>query len=151
MPKNDDKLDDFIEYSNKVYSAVSTEPVYWIDYMLTKYDLGGAGKTLIYAIAGMKEYWGQQIPEAKVGIRVPVRNPELIGKDEAHRAIKMNVNGVDIMKFKSSSDEFAKWTEEVDGDMTLVAYCTCAVNEYGGNCTPQLIIEDYYLETDWIF
>ena len=145
------KLDDFIEYSNKVYSAVSTEPVYWIDYMLTKYDLGGAGKTLIYAIAGMKEYWGQQIPEAKVGIRVPVRNPELIGKDEAHRAIKMNVNGVDIMKFKSSSDEFAKWTEEVDGDMTLVAYCTCAVNESGGNCTPQLIIEDYYLETDWIF
>lgn len=148
----EDNLKPFVEYANNTYQNISTEPTYWIDYMLVNYDFHGTvARNVVGTIAQMKEYWGQQIPEAKVGVRLLVKNPELIGKDSAHRAIKMNVNGVDIIKFKSSDEEYAKWIEDTDEDKFIVAYCTCAINEYSGVQTPQLIIEDYYLETEWIF
>ena len=52
------------------------------------------------------------------------------------------------MKFKSSQEEYEDFAKS---NQTLTAICRCAKNEWNGNITAQLIIEDYSLQEEWIF
>lgn len=149
MSLPEDKLSDFVSFANNTYQNVSTDPVYWIDYMLTTKEFRNhKAAVTIDAIAGMAKYWGQQVPEAKVGVRVPVKDVQLIGASK--NTIKMNVNGVDIIKFKASPQECVEWTENTD-DKVVTIYGTCKINEYNGTVTPQILIEDYFIEEELIF
>ena len=72
-----------------------------------------------------------------------------MGLEKGHPTIKIQLsNGVEAIKFKSSEEEFKKFIE----DYSLITFVAkCGKNEWNGDITPQLIIEDYEITKDWAF
>lgn len=141
------KIQDFIKITNDKYKNISKEPVYWVDYIWNSKDINS--KTIL-EIANAKGYWGQEVPEPYVAVKIPLNNCniQLLSPDK-HPTIKVHLsNGVDIMKFKSSQEEYEMFTQS---NMTLTAICRCAKNEWMNRTTAQLIVEDFILEQEWIF
>ena len=141
------KIQEFINATNKEYENISKEPVYWVDYVWGSKDINA--KTILQ-IAEAKDYWGQEVPEPYVAVKIPLSNcnVQLLSPDK-HPTIKVHhPSGIDIMKFKSSQDEYEMFTQS---NMTLTAVCRCAKNEWNGRVTAQLIVEDFTLEQEWIF
>ena len=140
------KLEDFIEKTNAIYSEAAQEPVYWVDFEWFNKDIDGQK---ILMIANGKEFWGQGLPEPYVAIRdIPLESVQLLSPDK-HPTLKIHLsNGVDIMKFKSSQEEYEQF---IKPNMYLTAVCRCAKNEWAGRVTAQLIIEDFYINEKWVF
>ena len=142
------KLEDFIESTNEKYKDVPSSPIYWVDFVwsLNTMSIGN-----ILDIADSKEYWGQEIPEPYIciaNIEIKPHQVQLLSPDK-HPTIKIHLdNGIDIMKFKSSQEEYETFIGE---NKILTAVCRAAKNEWMGNVSAQLIIEDYYLREEWVF
>ena len=140
------KLDDFIKKTNSIYSEAAQEPVYWVDFEWFNKDID---PQTIISIADAKDYWGQEVQEPYIAIReIPLNWIQLLSPDK-HPTLKIHLeNGADIMKFKSSQEEYEQF---IAPNTYLTAVCRCAKNEWNGKITAQLIIEDYYLEEKWVF
>ena len=140
------KIQDFINITNKEYEHIAKEPVYWVDFEWFNKDIN---PQTIISIADAKDYWGQEVQEPYVAIReIPLNWIQLLSPDK-HPTLKIHLeNGVDIMKFKSSQEEYEQF---IAPNTYLTAVCRCAKNEWMNRITAQLIIEDYYLESKWIF
>ena len=140
------KLEDFIKKTNAIYSEAAQEPVYWVDFEWFNKDIDSQK---ILTIAQGKEFWGQGLPEPYVAIRdIPLESVQLLSPDK-HPTLKIHLsNGVDIMKFKSSYEEYEQF---IKPNMYLTAVCRCAKNEWNGRVTAQLIIEDFYINEKWVF
>ena len=52
-------------------------------------------------------------------------------------------NGVSLIKFRSSEEEFASLTRNPSGSVSINVIGTCKVNEWNGIVSPQIEIEDY--------
>lgn len=145
---NKDNLDDFLDKVEQAYDGIDMVPTYYVDFIIK--DFLTKGPKIITDIFELKDLWGQQLQEAYVVIKsVPLNNKNvfLLSPDK-NPTLKIKCGNVDIMKFKSSEEEYRKFTS---GNQSLVAVCSCSVNEWNGTVTPQLIIEDYELQQEWIF
>ena len=69
-------------------------------------------------------------------------NVRIMGKNK--NTIKIIHNGIEFIKFKSSEDEYNEIVKNKHNKFTIVG--KFKVNEYCGNVTPQILIEDYYFE-----
>lgn len=142
---------EFLDKTNEQYKGVDFKPVYLVDYVW-KYDK--VNPKYILDIAELNIY-GQDIPESKVVVEDIVLdnvNVQLLGEAKGHPTIKISLpSGVDIMKFKSSREEFEEWTS---GEKKLTIVGTCSKNSWMGNVTPQILIDDFELEDyeeEWVF
>lgn len=141
-------INDFILKTNEIYENIPQEPVYWVDFIWTKNEIDGS---TILKIAESKDFWGQGIPEPYICIEnLNLTTCQIQGLSmEKHPTLKIHLDcGVDIMKFKSSEEEFEEFTKP---NRVLTAICRCNKNEWMGNITPQLVIEDFNLREEWIF
>ena len=142
------KLEDFIESTNEQYKHVSNSPIYWVDFI---WSLNSMNVDDILTIAEGKQYWGQEIPEPYICIENIALKPyqiQLLSPDK-HPTIKIHLdNGIDIMKFKSSQEEYEDF---IGQNKILTAICRAAKNEWNGRVSAQLIIEDFELREEWIF
>jgi single-stranded-DNA-specific exonuclease len=141
------KLKQFIKDTNKIYSEIDQSPTFWVDYVW-KDDIPAEN---VLDIAEMNIY-GQGIPESLVCVKdfpLSENSVTLMGLEKGHPTIKIQLsNGVEAIKFKSSEEEFKKFTE----DYSLITFVAkCGKNEWNGSVTPQLIIEDYKITKDWAF
>ena len=141
----------FLKVTNKEYQGIDFKPVYYVDYIWNSMQVNP--KTVL-DIAALNIY-GQGIPESKIVIEdIPLDNVnvQLLGEAKGHPTIKISLpSGVDIMKFKSSREEFEEWTS---GEKKLTIVGKCSKNEWMGNVTPQILIDDFELEEnedEWIF
>ena len=95
--------------------------------------------------------WGQNISEPYIclkDISIGEYNVQLLSPDK-NPTIKIHLdNGLDIMKFKSSQEEYEKFIQP-NNIITIVGRAN--KNEWNGRITPQIIIEDFDLRQDWIF
>lgn len=142
---------EFLDKTNEQYKGVDFKPVYLVDYVW-KYDI--VNPKYILDIAELNIY-GQDIPESKVVVKdiaLDNVNVQLLGEAKGHPTIKISLpSGVDIMKFKSSREEFEEWTS---GEKKLTIVGTCSKNSWMGNITPQILIDDFELEDyeeEWVF
>jgi len=142
------KLEDFIESTNEQYKNVSNSPIYWVDFIWSLNDMSSDD---ILSIAEAKPYWGQEISEPYIcieNISIQPYQVHLLSPDK-HPTIKIHLdNGIDIMKFKSSQEEYENF---IGQNKILTAICRAAKNEWNGNVSAQLIVEDYKLDTKWVF
>ena len=141
-------IDSFIEKTNQLYEQVEKEPVYWVDF---NWDYKNLNPNIILDIAEAKDYWGQEIPEPYIAIHLTSIGNKVIQllSPDKHPTIKIHLdNGIDIMKFKSSQEEYEQFNNQ---NFSLIAVCRCAKNEWNGRVTAQLIIEDYFLQKEWVF
>ena len=129
---------------NRLYDLISTIPssdilVYNVDEIFTEKSLNKATVSLI----GSYDYiWGNKLDEPIFAIEdiiVDYNNIKLIGKNK--NTIKIIHNGIEFIKFKSSEDEYNNIMKNKHNIFTIVG--KFKVNEYCGNTTPQVLIEDY--------
>lgn len=142
------RVNDFIEATNKLYENVSNEPCYWVDFIWRENDI----KTdTILQIAENKDYWGQGIPESYICLKdipIGINNVRLLSENK-NPTLKIHLDcGLDIMKFKSSREEYEKLIEP-NTTITLVGKCN--KNEWNNRISAQIIIEFYELKQEWIF
>lgn len=142
---------EFLDKTNEQYKGVDFKPVYLVDY-IWNYDR--VNPKHILDIAELNIY-GQDIPESKVVVKdiaLDNVNVQLLGEAKGHPTIKISLpSGVDIMKFKSSREEFEEWTS---GEKKLTIVGKCSKNSWMGNVTPQILIDDFELEDyeeEWVF
>lgn len=142
---------EFLDKTNEQYKGVDFKPVYLVDYV---WNYDRVNPKYVLDIAELNIY-GQDIPESKVvveDIALDNVNVQLLGEAKGHPTIKISLpSGVDIMKFKSSREEFEEWTS---GEKKLTIVGTCSKNSWMGNVTPQILIDDFELEDyeeEWVF
>lgn len=142
---------EFLDKTNEQYKGVDFKPIYLVDYV---WNYDRVNPKYILDIAELNIY-GQDIPESKVvveDIALDNVNVQLLGEAKGHPTIKISLSsGVDIMKFKSSREEFEEWTS---GEKKLTIVGKCSKNSWMGNITPQILIDDFELkdyEEEWVF
>lgn len=142
------KIQDFKNWFNSQYKNTSTEPIYWVDFA---WKINEINSKTILEIADAKDYWGQDVNEPLICIKdIPLAScqVQLLSPDK-HPTIKIHLdNGVDIMKFGSSEDEYLSLLEP-NSTITLVGKCN--KNEWMGRVTAQIMMEDFELRKEWIF
>lgn len=140
----DDKFNDFIEYANKELASYSFTPCYKVDFI---YQGSNFKAQDIIEIAELKSLWGQGLSEPYValeGINVHADNVTLMSADK-NPTLKITLpNGVSLIKFKSSVEEYESF--KTTGCITLNIVGRCERNVWNGKVSAQILIEDYDIE-----
>ena len=132
----------FMEYSNQALAEFDFTPCYKVDFIFNGNNFRGKD---IVEIAELKSLWGQGVGEPLVAIEhinVYNGNVTLMSADR-NPTLKITLpNGTSLIKFKSSKEEYEKFSSSV-GCITINVVGKCERNVWNGTVTPQIIIEDY--------
>jgi single-stranded DNA-specific DHH superfamily exonuclease len=116
-------------------------PCYDVDFIFNADNFNGKD---ILEIAELKSLWGQGVDEpyiALTNVRVSKGNTILMSPDKSP-TIKIKLpNGVELIKFKATQEEYNSLTSE--GYLVLDIVGRCESNSWGGRMTPQILIDDY--------
>ena len=138
----ENNLQSFIAKTDLALKDMSDEAIYYVDYI---FEGQNCNPQIILDIADMSDYWGSEIDEALVainGLKVTKEMVEIYRKST--NTIKINLsNGVSIMKFNADEELCEKLTTQNTGCIELDVVGKCNANEWNGNITPQIFIEDY--------
>ena len=146
----DDRIQDFKDSVTNL-PDINLEPLYRVDYI---FDAEDFDSNIILDIGECKELWGQGFPEPYVAIRdVPcsIYTVQLLSKDK-NPTLKITLpNGVAIMKFHSSEEEYNSLVED-----EMIKYIDvvgrCSTNFWMGTVTPQVLVDDMKVNiTKWDF
>lgn len=142
----DEKFGNLVQYANEKLANVNFDPCYKVDFIFQGGEFRGEN---VVEIASLKRLWGQGIAEACVAIenvRVNSDNVTLMSPDK-HPTLKITLpNGVSLIKFKSSQEEYDALKSE-HGCITLTVVGKCAKNVWNGTITPQILIDEYEIES----
>lgn len=143
-----DHIQSFLDKFNQQYEDVDQTPTYWVDYI---WDINSVDSNKILSIGGFNIY-GQNIPESLVCLKdIPLSQCKvsLMGVESGRLTLKIALpGGVSLIKFKASEELYEEMLEE---NKILTAIGSCNINEWNGNVSPQILIEDFELRTKWVF
>lgn len=142
----DENLNKFIEYSDEKLKDIEFALTYKVDYIYNPQTMRAKDIT---DIGGLKSLWGQNMNEPLVvieNISVTKDMLHLMSRDKNPTLKIVLPNGVSLIKFKSSEEEFDTLFSE-SGCVVITAIGRCEQNVYFGKVTPQLIIENYEIVT----
>lgn len=141
-----DQVENFLTAFNEQYKDVDQSASYWVDYIWNKNTVNG---NAILDIGAFNIY-GQEIPESLVVVEDICLDPSMITlmSPDKHPTLKIKIGNVDVIKFKSSLKEYEQFCQD---DMVFTAICKCKINEWQGNISPQLIVEDFEIREEWVF
>lgn len=138
----DDKIDEFIEYSNYALKDLNFTPCYRVDFIFSGSDYRSKD---IIDIADLKSIWGQGVEEPLVAfehINITKDKVQLMSRDK-NPTLKITLpSGMSLIKFGSSEEEYESLCSD-SGCVTINVVGTCNKNEWNGVITPQIMIEDY--------
>lgn len=136
-----DKVNALVDYSNTVLANYDFSACYDVDYEYMSNDFKAQD---IIDIGSMKSLWGKGVDEAMVvikGIKITSNNITLMSANK-NPTIKITLqNGTSLIKFGASQAEFE--TLKSSGYTEIDVIGTCAINEWQGMITPQILIKDY--------
>ena len=96
----------------------------------------------------MRSLWGKGIDEPYVaikGLSLPASRVQLLSPDKKP-TIKITLpNGLSMLKFFSSHEEYSRFAPTKDGYVSIDIVGKCSLNTFRGVCEPQLFIEDYQI------
>lgn len=117
------------------------EPIYYVDYI---YDGVNVRSEDILDIASLDSLWGKDMDEPFIAIRnlkVTQDMLKLMSPDK-NPTMKITLpNKISLIKFGVSEDEYNNLHS--DGFLLIDIVGRCNMNEWNGNITPQIMIEDY--------
>ncbi|MBO5424849.1 MAG: DHH family phosphoesterase [Lachnospiraceae bacterium] len=136
-----DKVNALIDYSNTVLANYDFSACYDVDYEYMSNDFKAQD---IIDIGSMKSLWGKGIDEAMIvikGIKITSNNITLMSANK-NPTIKITLqNGTSLIKFGASQAEFESLKSSGYTEIDVIG--TCAINEWQGMITPQILIKDY--------
>ena len=144
----DEDMSTFLDYCDVHLANLKFEPCYKVDYI---YNPSTIKPNDIMEIGRLIPLWGQEVDEPLVAVEhvnVTADNLALM-----KTTLKITLpNGLTCIKFRSSEEEYQSLLTE-NGCVTVNIVGTCDVNNYYGNKTPQILIEDYEVvdRKDWYF
>ena len=134
----------FIKYCNNQLSSYSSEPSYLVDFIYNTDNMQLLKKDIL-TISDLKDIWSKGIEEPLIvieNIKVNLVNCKLIGKT-TNPTLKIELsNGVSLIKFGSSQEEYESLCPK-DGCSYITIVGTCNINEWQGNRYPQVMIKDF--------
>lgn len=134
-------IQEFIRCTDIRLKDMQSEPVYYVDYIFKGVDVEAEK---ILDIAWLSDLWGQNIEESLVCIedlKVTKDNLTLMSPDKKPTLKITLPNRLALIKFGSSQEEYESLLSS--GYMKMNVIGRCNANEWNGNVTPQLLIEDY--------
>ena len=138
----ENNLKSFIAKTDEALKDMSDQAIYYVDYI---FEGQNCNPQVILDIADMSSYWGSELDEALVainGLKVTKDMVEIYRKKD--NTIKISLtNGVTLMKFNADEELCEKLTNQNSGFMEMDIVGKCNANEWNGNITPQIFIEDY--------
>lgn len=136
-----DKIDDFICKTDEVLKDMQDEAIYYVDYIFEGQD---CSPQVILDIADMSEYWGMNMDEPLIAInKLKVTKNMVTIYDKKGLTLKITLNnGITIMKFNATESLCKKLTDDNTGYIEVDIVGKCNRNEWMGNITPQIFIED---------
>ena len=142
-----EKVEAFIDYTNEVLKDMASEPVYYVDYI---YQDGKVDPNAIIEIAEMEYLWGKDMDEPFIVIEDLFITSDMVTlmSPDKKPTLKITLkNGISLIKFNSSQEEYEKFLSAksyCSKKVTLVGRCN--KNEWNGWVTPQILIEDYNIK-----
>lgn len=116
--------------------------MFWVDFIIPFEDLSDE---LIYTINNLKDNWGQGIKEPLIVIKdIDIHNEEISVLGKNLDTLKINIDGLNFIKFRCDlNDELINNTKDI---VRIDVVGKCSVNEWNGDVTPQIIIEEYIVK-----
>lgn len=142
IPK--DKVNEFIEYTDKVLPQISSVPIYFVDYVFNGEKFN---RETILEISKMNDFWGKDFDRSQIAIenlKLDINNIDVYRKKNITVKIKLN-NGVSIMWFDAKEEDLNN-IEKNYKLLTMNLVGECVKNEYMGTITPQIKLVDYELK-----
>lgn len=142
-----EKVEAFIDYTNKALRDMASEPIYYVDYI---YKDGNVDPNAIIEIAEMESLWGKDMDEPFIIIEDLFVTSDMVTlmSPDKKPTLKITLkNGVSLIKFNSSQEEYEKFLSAksyCSKKVTLVGRCN--KNEWNGWVSPQILIEDYNIK-----
>ena len=135
------KVNDFINKTDNVLKDMQDETIYYVDYIFEGQD---CNPQIILDIANMSEYWGMGMDEPLIAINKLKVTKDMVNiYRKSTNTIKISLNnGMSIMKFNADEELCEKLTDKNTGYMELDIVGKCNQNEWMGNITPQIFVED---------
>ena len=129
----------FIKATDFFLKDMASEPVYYVDYIWSPSSADGQA---IIDIADMAPYWGKDIDESLVaieGVKITKDNITMMKSNTCKITLP---NGIAMIKFRMPDEEFNKLYSE-NGYVEINLVGKCNRNEWCGNVSGQILIEDY--------
>ena len=139
----DDNIPAFIEKTDIALADMPDETVYYVDYIWTEKDVE---EQAILNIAELKSLWGKDLDEPLIAIQNLRVTPDMVTiyeKNGKHTLKIQMHNDVCLMLFQATEEDCLKLQTNNTGYIDLDIIAKCNKNEWMGNITPQLFIEDY--------
>jgi single-stranded-DNA-specific exonuclease len=118
------------------------EAIYYVDFIYHNTDIKS---DLILSIADMDDLWGKDIDEPLICLEgVNVSSDMVTVYQKRDNTLKITLpNKINLIKFKATDEECYKLQNHGFGYIELNVIGKCSKNEWMGNITPQILIEDY--------
>lgn len=132
-------LTQFVEQTDEILKDMPNEPIYHVDYIWTP---SSADEKAIIEIANLAPYWGKDVEESLIaikGVKVTKNNIVMMKSNTCKITLP---NGISMIKFRMPDEEFKKLSSK-DGYVEINIVGKCNRNEWCGNVSGQILIEDY--------
>ena len=146
-----ENIETFIQKTDEILSNMNDEAIYYVDYI---YKGNNFLPEDLLTIANMEELWGKDVEEPYLCIEhLRVSADMVTVYQKKDNTLKISLpNGVSLMKFKASDEECYK-LQNTNGWYELNIVGRANQNEWMGNISAQLFIEDYQIidSCDYVF
>ena len=134
-----ENIDKFIASTDEQLKDMSSEPLYYVDYIWNPTEFFGQD---ILDIAKMAPYWGKDVSEPLVaiqGVEVTKDNIQLMKSN----TVKITLpNGVNMIKFNMPEEDYNQ-LYSTTGEVTINVVGKCNVNYWNNYEYPQILIENF--------
>jgi single-stranded-DNA-specific exonuclease len=137
-----ENVDSFISATDETLKDMPSESLYYVDYI---YDGNNVNPQNILDIAEMDGFWGKDIETALVAIENLTVTPDMVTiYRKSSNTIKITLpNKVSLMLFNATEEDCDKLQTNNTGFIKIDCVGTAHRNEWMGNVTPQIFIDEY--------
>ena len=140
----DDQLEELKEYIDNKLEDFDFSNSYRVDFIWPSNE-SEKYKNDIMDLGKLYAFWGQGLPEPQVAIeniRLHNKNVVLMSPDKKPTLKIILPGNLSLIKFGSSQEEYDALCPS-EGCVMINVVGTCNLNEWNGNFSPQIIVEDY--------
>lgn len=137
-----EKIDDFIQKTDELLREMGDESVYRVDYIFN--DFFKIKDETILDIADMEYYWGKDVEEPLIaieGLRISAKDVTIYDKKGFTIKIQIPHTDFSLMLFKATEEDCQKLKPAGEIELSIVGKCN--KNEWMGNISPQVFIQEY--------